>query len=188
MLIEQQNGKNKGSIEVVCGSMFSGKTEELIRRIERARFAKLKTITFKPKVDTRYHETKVVSHNSNSINSIPVENAKSILSLTNNIQVVGIDEAQFFDEGIVEVCEFLAYRGIRVIVAGLNLDSDGNPFGSMPLLLSKADFITKLHAICAECGDLAQFTSCNEDKHQLVLLGESDKYEPLCRTCFKKID
>jgi thymidine kinase len=187
MFIEQQNGKNKGSIEVVCGSMFSGKTEELIRRIERARFAKLKTKIFKPKVDTRYHETKVVSHSSTSIDSIPVESAKSILTLANNTQVVGIDEAQFFDEGIIEVCEFLADRGTRVIIAGLNLDSDGNPFGSMPTLLSKADFITKLHAICVECGDLAQFTSCKDDKQQLVLLGETDTYEPLCRMCYKKL-
>lgn len=188
MFIEQQNRHNKGSIEVVCGSMFSGKTEELIRRIERARFAKLKTIIFKPKIDVRYHETKVVSHNSNSIESIPVGDAKEILKLANNMQVIGIDEAQFFDEEIIEVCDFFADRGMRVIVAGLNLDSDGNPFGPMPQLLAKADYITKLHAICVECGDLAQYTSSKEDKKQLVLLGESETYEPLCRKCFKKID
>lgn len=187
MFIEQQNGRNKGSIEVVCGSMFSGKTEELIRRMERARFAKLKTIMFKPTIDTRYHETKVVSHGSNSIDSIPVDNASEILKLANKFQVVGIDEAQFFDDYIVDVCDFLADRGVRVIVAGLNLDSDGKPFGPMPQLLAKADYITKLHAICVQCGDLAQFTSCKDDKKQLVLLGESDTYEPLCRKCYKKI-
>lgn len=188
MFIEQQNGLNKGSIELIYGSMFSGKTEELIRRIERARFAKQKTKVFKPSIDTRYHKTEVVSHNKTSINSIPVKNAKEILKLANNIQVVGIDEAQFFTEEIVEVCEFLANRGTRVIVAGLNLDSDGNPFGYMPILLAKADYITKLHAICSKCGDLAQFSSSKLDKKQLVLLGETDSYEPLCRRCYNNIE
>ena len=186
MFIEQHFSQNNGSIEVICGSMFSGKTEELIRRIERAKFAKLKVKVFKPEIDIRYDVSKVVSHNANKIESTPIAKAKEILALSNNVQVVGIDEAQFFDEEIIEVSEFLANRGIRVIVAGLNMDSDGNPFGPMPELLAKADYITKLHAVCVQCGSPAQYTSCKDDKKQLVLLGESDKYEPLCRSCYNK--
>lgn len=184
MFIESNIRKPKGSIEVVCGSMFSGKTEELIRRINRARIAKLRCKIFKPTIDTRYHESDVVSHNKLSIESLPVEKAADIIPETTKLDVIAIDEAQFFDKDLVRVCEHLADKGLRVIVAGLDLDSNGVPFGPMPQLLARAEYVTKLHAVCVDCGDLANFTSSKADKQQLVLLGETEEYEALCRSCF----
>lgn len=186
MFIENDIRKPKGSIEVVCGSMFSGKTEELIRRIKRAQIAKLKCKVFKPSVDTRYHDVKVVSHSKLEVDSLPVAHSKDIIPETHKLDVVGIDEAQFFDDELVRVCEHLADKGIRVIIAGLDMDSDGIPFGPMPHLLARAEFVTKLHAVCVDCGDLANFTSSKADKNQLVLLGETEEYEALCRGCFNK--
>ena len=174
----------KGWIEVICGSMFSGKTEELIRRLKRAEFAKLKVEIFKPAVDVRYHEAEVVSHDSNTIRSTPVESSANILLLANDVDVVGIDEAQFFDHEIVNVCNQLASSGIRVIVAGLDMDYLGNPFGPMPALLSVAEYVTKVHAICMQCGDIANHSHRLSNSDKLVLLGETDSYEPLCRQCF----
>jgi len=186
MFLEKSNNasQKKGWIEVVCGSMFSGKTEELIRRINRARIAKQKVEIFKPKVDTRYDEEDVVSHNKNAIQSTPVDSPRNILLLANDIDVVGIDEAQFFDEGLVEVCNQLASRGIRVIVAGLDMDFSGKPFGPIPKLLATAEYVTKVHAICVKCGDLAHYSHRLTDAENLVLLGELDEYEPLCRVCY----
>jgi thymidine kinase len=179
-------GEKRGWIEVICGSMFSGKTEELIRRLKRVGIANLNVAVFKPKLDNRYHEEKIVSHDTNAIHSIPVEKALDILPLVSNVDVVGIDEAQFFDEAIMEVCEQLALKGIRVIVAGLDMDFQGRPFGSMPQLLAMADYITKLHAICVQCGHIAHvsYRTINEEKQ--VLLGERDVYEPRCRVCAVK--
>jgi thymidine kinase len=179
-------GERRGWIEVICGSMFSGKTEELIRRLKRVGIANLKVAVFKPKLDTRYHEEKIVSHDTNAVHSTPVAKAGDILTLVGDVDVVGIDEAQFFDEGILEVCEQLALKGIRVIVAGLDMDYQGLPFGFMPQLLAMADYITKLHAICVQCGHIAHvsFRTINEEKQ--VLLGERDVYEPRCRTCAVK--
>ena len=174
----------KGWIEVICGSMFSGKTEELIRRLKRAKIAKQNVEIFKPKIDTRFHEMHVVSHDSNTIHSTPVESSSKILSMTDNVEVVGIDEAQFFDEGITAVCETLAARGIRVIVAGLDMDYLGKPFGPMPALLAIAEYVTKVHAICMRCGNLANHSHRMTDESSLVLLGETNNYEPLCRDCF----
>lgn len=174
----------KGSIEVICGSMFSGKTEELIRRMKRAQFAKQKVEIFKPAIDTRYDEVKVVSHDSNSIHSTPVPSSSNILLLANDVTVVGIDEAQFFDEGLVSVCNQLADSGIRVIVAGLDMDYLGKPFGPMPALLAIAEYVTKVHAICMRCGNLANHSHRMTDESSLVLLGETNNYEPLCRDCF----
>jgi len=186
-LENKNNGKiPKGWIEVIAGSMFSGKTEELIRRMKRAKIAKQKVEIFKPQIDIRYSEDKVVSHDSNYIPSIPVENSSFILNLIDDVEVVGIDEAQFFDSGIFEVCNELANKGIRVIVAGLDMDFKGKPFGPMPQLIAVAEYVTKVHAICMKCGDLAHYShrlSANED---LVQLGEKDVYEPLCRNCFNK--
>lgn len=176
----------RGSIEVITGSMFSGKTEELIRRLRRAQFAGLKVEIFKPSLDKRYSETRVVSHDEKSIVSTPVDNASAILLLAGDVNVVGIDEAQFFDNSIVEVCNKLADEGIRIIAAGLDMDFMGNPFGPMPALLSIAEFVTKVHAICMRCGNLAQYSFRKSDEEQVVVLGEKDKYEPLCRSCYNE--
>ncbi len=176
----------RGSIEVITGSMFSGKTEELIRRLRRAQFAGLKVEIFKPSTDKRFSESKIVSHDEKSIVSTPVENPSSILLLAGDIRVVGIDEAQFFDDTIVDVCSKLADNGIRVVIAGLDMDFKGNPFGPMPALLAIAEYITKLHAICMRCGNLAQYSFRKSEEEQVVLLGEKDIYEPLCRDCFNK--
>jgi thymidine kinase len=176
----------RGSIELITGSMFSGKTEELIRRLRRAQFAGLRVEIFKPSLDTRYSETRVVSHDEKSINSTPVDNASSILLLAGDVDVVGIDEAQFFNESIVEVCNKLADSGVRVLVAGLDMDFMGKPFGPMPALLAIAEYITKVHAICMRCGNLAQYSHRKSNEAQVVLLGEKDIYEPLCRGCYNK--
>jgi thymidine kinase len=176
----------RGSIEVITGSMFSGKTEELIRRLRRAQFAGLKVEIFKPSLDKRYSETRVVSHDEKSIVSTPVDNASAILLLAGDVNVIGIDEAQFFDNSIVEVCNKLADEGIRIIAAGLDMDFMGNPFGPMPALLSIAEFVTKVHAICMRCGNLAQYSFRKSDEDQVVVLGEKDKYEPLCRSCYNE--
>lgn len=176
----------RGTIEVITGSMFSGKTEELIRRLRRARFAGLRVEIFKPTVDNRYSGTMIVSHDDKSIMSTPVENAASILLLADNVDVVGIDEAQFFDASVVEVSKKLADSGVRVVVAGLDMDFMGNPFGPMPALLAIAEYITKVHAICMRCGSLAQFSHRKSEESQVVVLGEKDKYEPLCRECYIK--
>jgi thymidine kinase len=176
--------RRKGWIEVVCGSMFSGKTEELIRRLKRAKIAKQRVEIFKPAIDKRYDDINVVSHDSNSIISTPVENASSILLLANEVDVVGIDEAQFMDMEIVAVCDQLANKGIRVIVAGLDMDYLGKPFGPMPALMAIAEYITKVHAVCVQCGNLANHSHRIINDEKLVLLGEKDSYEPLCRDCF----
>ncbi len=189
MFIERDVNSQKkiGSIEVVCGSMFSGKTEELIRRLKRAKIARQRVEIYKPEIDVRYSETEVVSHDENSIRSTPVENSSNILLLTGNVDVVGIDEAQFFDIGLVEVVIKLANMGIRVIVAGLDMDFKGAPFGPMPGLMAVADYVTKVHAICVRCGSIAQFSHRLSAKNQVVLLGEKEQYEPLCRSCFLKV-
>jgi thymidine kinase len=181
----QPSGK-RGSIEVITGSMFSGKTEELIRRLRRAQFAGLKVEIFKPSLDKRYSETRVVSHDDKSIVSTPVDNPSAILLLAGDVDVIGIDEAQFFDSSIVEVCNKLADDGIRILVAGLDLDFLGNPFGPMPALLSIAEYVTKVHAICMRCGNLAQYSYRKSEESQVVLLGEKNLYEPLCRNCYNK--
>ena len=178
------NTGRSGWIEVITGSMFSGKTEELIRRLKRANFANLKVEIFKPVIDTRYSESKVVSHDSNSIVSTQVESASNISLMANNVDVVGIDEAQFFDNGLVEVCNRLADSGIRVIVAGLDMDFMGNPFGPVPALISIAEYVTKVHAICMRCGNLAHYSYRKSDTDKIVLLGEKDIYEALCRNCY----
>ena len=177
---------SRGSIEVVCGSMFSGKTEELIRRMKRAQFAKLKVEIFKPAIDVRYSEAEVVSHDRNAIQSTPVDSSQNILLMPNDVDVVGIDEAQFFDMGIVEVANELARRGIRVICAGLDMDFKGVPFGPMPALMAIADDVYKTHAICVHCGDLAYVSHRTVSSDKRVLLGETESYEPLCRTCYEK--
>jgi thymidine kinase len=174
----------RGSIEVITGSMFSGKTEELIRRLRRAQFAGLKVEIFKPSLDKRYSETRVVSHDDKSILSTPVDNATAILLFAGDVNVVGIDEAQFFDNSIVEVCNTLADNGIRVVIAGLDMDFMGKPFGPMPALLSIAEYVTKVHAICMRCGNLAQYSFRKSEDEQVVLLGEKNLYEPLCRECY----
>ena len=181
-----ENAKKSGCIEVICGSMFSGQTEELIRRLRRAKFAHLKVEIFKPMIDVRYSEEEVVSHNATSILSTPVESSSSILLLSHDVDVVGIDEAQFFDDGIIEVCQKLANSGIRVIVAGLDMDYLGKPFGPMPTLMAIAEHVDKVHAICVKCGDPAQHSHRLSESDKLVELGETDKYEPLCRHCFNK--
>jgi len=175
-----------GRIEVVCGSMFSGKTEELIRRMKRAKFAKQKVEIFKPAIDTRYSDNDVVSHDQNAIPSTPVETSSSILLLTSDIEVVGIDEAQFLDMGLIDVCNQLANRGVRVIVAGLDMDFRGVPFGPMPGLCAIADDVTKVHAICVRCGSLAYLSHRLVHNDKQVLLGEKMEYEPLCRDCYQK--
>jgi len=176
----------RGSIELITGSMFSGKTEELIRRLRRAQFAGLKVEIFKPSLDRRYSETRVVSHDDKSINSTPVDNATSILLLAGECDVIGIDEAQFFDQSIVDVCNKLADNGIRIVVAGLDMDFMGVPFGPIPALLAIAEYVTKVHAICMRCGNLAQYSYRKSHESQQVLLGEKDIYEPLCRSCYNK--
>ena len=177
------NGEKRGWIEVICGSMFSGKTEELIRRLKRVKIANLKVEIFKPAIDTRFDEMKIVSHDTNAILSTPVDSSQSILLFAQDVDVVGIDEAQFFDAEIANVCEQLALRGIRVIVAGLDMDYLGNPFGQMPALLAKADYITKLHAICMKCGNIANISYRKVTEGPQVVLGEKDLYEPRCRHC-----
>jgi thymidine kinase len=190
MFIEPKRGKAKdtksGWIEVITGSMFSGKTEELIRRLKRAQIAKLNVEIFKPKIDVRYDENDIVSHNQNAIRSTPVNTAEEILLLSGNCDVVGIDEAQFLDQSIVEVCNKLSFQGKRVIVAGLDMDSKGLPFGSIPQLLAVAEYVTKVHAICMKCGDIAHFSYRKTDIENLILLGEHDTYEARCRTCFQE--
>lgn len=176
----------RGSVEVIAGSMFSGKTEELIRRLKRARIAGLKVEIFKPAIDTRYSDNLVVSHDENSIPSTPVDNASAILLLANEVDVIGVDEAQFFDEAIVDVCTEIADRGIRVVAAGLDMDYAGKPFGPMPRLMAVAEYVTKVHAICVDCGNLANHSYRLADGKSVVLLGEKDIYKPLCRNCFNK--
>ncbi len=176
-----------GRIEVVCGSMFSGKTEELIRRMRRAMFARQKTGIFKPSMDTRYSNHDVVSHDHNSIISTPVDTSASILLLASDLEVVGIDEAQFFDEGLIPVCNTLANNGVRVIIAGLDMDYKGNPFGPMPGLCAIADEVTKVHAICVRCGAQAYISHRLVHNDKRVLLGEREEYEPLCRGCYQKV-
>ena len=186
MFIERDlnTGKRMGSIEVITGSMFSGKTEELIRRLKRAGYAKQRIEIFKPAIDVRYSEVDVVSHDENSIRSTPVENSSNILLLSAAVDVVGIDEAPFFDKHLVDVVVKLANQGTRVIVAGLDMDFKGNPFGPIPGLMAVADFVTKVHAVCMRCGSVAQFSHRMSEKEQVVLLGEKDIYEPLCRRCY----
>ncbi len=180
------NQEQFGWIEVISGSMFSGKTEELIRRLKRAQFAKLKVEIFKPIVDTRYHEDMVVSHDANEIRSTPVPAAANIRILADTCDVIGIDEAQFFDDEIVTVCNDLANKGVRVIVAGLDMDFKGNPFGPMPALMATAEYVTKVHAICTRTGNLANYSYRKSSNDNLVLLGETEEYEPLSRAAYYK--
>ncbi len=180
--------KKTGSLEVIAGSMFSGKTEELIRRLKRAKIARQKVEIFKPAIDVRYSASEVVSHDENSISSTPVSNSANILLLSGNVDVIGIDEAQFFDKGLVEVAVKLANLGIRVIVAGLDMDFKGEPFGPIPELMAVADHVDKVHAICVKCGNVAQFSHRLSNKEQIVLLGEKDVYEPLCRGCYREVN
>ena len=177
----------QGWIEVIVGSMFSGKTEELIRRLNRAKIARQKVEIFKPHIDVRYSDDEVVSHDSNSIRSTPVETSANILLLASNVDVVGIDEAQFFDDGLSEVCNELANQGVRVIVAGLDMDFRGKPFGPIPNIMACAEYVTKVHAICMRCGNLANYSHRLSEADKLVVLGEKEEYEPLCRPCYYKI-
>ncbi|MBC8344294.1 MAG: thymidine kinase [Bacteroidetes bacterium] len=177
---------DKGWIEVIAGPMFSGKTEELIRRLKRAKIANLKVSIFKPKVDTRYSSDEVVSHDANAIPSIRVERAIEIIEFYEEADVIGIDEVQFFNEAIVDVIQYLALKGKRVIVAGLDMDSNGKPFGPMPALLTVSEYVTKLHAICIECGSLASHSFRISEEKSQILIGEKDSYQPLCRQCFHK--
>lgn len=187
MFLENNNAqRRRGWVEVICGSMFSGKTEELIRRLKRAQFAKQKVEIFKPRIDTRYHELKVVSHQGTEILSTPVPSSANILLMATDADVIGIDEAQFFDEELPNVASELANRGIRVIAAGLDLDYTGKPFGPMPLLMASAEYVTKVHAICMQCGELAYVSHRKTNDSALVVLGETESYEPLCRSCFNK--
>ncbi|MCE1198757.1 MAG: thymidine kinase [Marinilabiliales bacterium] len=190
MFIESNlnSGRKRGCIEVIVGSMFSGKTEELIRRLRRAEIARQRVEIFKPTVDTRYSFTEVVSHNENSIRSTAIDNSSTILLLSSDIDVIGIDEAQFFDENLVEVCNKLADLGIRVIVAGLDMDFRGKPFGPMPGLMACAEYVTKVHAVCMRCGEIAHFSHRLSDAEKLVMLGEKESYEPLCRSCFQAVN
>lgn len=187
MFIEPNiRGERRGWIEVVCGSMFSGKTEELIRRLKRARIANLNVEIFKPGIDVRYDKVKIVSHDTNAIQSTPVDNSQKILLLAQDADVIGIDEAQFFDEELPKVCDDLALRGVRVIVAGLDMDYLGNPFGPMPDLMAKADYVTKVHAICVKCGNIANYSYRKVPNDDQVMLGELDVYEPRCRICYNQ--
>lgn len=186
MFSETQNNARKGWIEVICGSMFSGKTEELIRRIRRAQIARQKIEIFKPYIDTRYAEKKVVSHDANEMHSHSVSFSEEIFKMVKDADVVAIDEVQFFDTGIVNVCNVLANKGIRVITAGLDKDYLGNPFGPMPALMACAEYVTKVHAVCVRCGALANFSHRISKDNSLILLGEKNNYEPLCRECFVK--
>lgn len=183
-LENSKKGKPKGWIEVICGSMFSGKTEELIRRLKRASIARQKVEIFKPALDKRYHEQDIVSHDAHTIHSTPVESSSQILLMVGEVDVVAIDEAQFFDDELSNVCETLANRGIRVIVAGLDMDYLGKPFGPLPQLLSVAEYVTKVHAICIHCGDLAHYSFRTANNSSRIMLGEQESYLPLCRTCF----
>jgi len=178
-------GQRSGWIEVICGSMFSGKTEELIRRLKRAKIANQRVEIYKPTKDDRYHETKVVSHDENAISSTPVKESALILDVPPDVRVIGVDEAQFFDDRLPQVCETLALRGVRVIVAGLDMDFLGNPFGPMPSLLAMAEYVTKVHAICPHCGNLATHSYRLTAEQETVVLGEKDKYEPRCRICYQ---
>jgi thymidine kinase len=180
------SGERRGWIEVVSGSMFSGKTEELIRRLKRAKIANLKVEIFKPAIDLRYDELNIISHDTNAIQSTPIDNSQKILLLAQGADVIGIDEAQFFDEELPKVCDELALRGVRVIVAGLDMDYLGKPFGPMPSLLAKADFVTKVHAICVICGNIANYSYRKVPNDDQVMLGELDVYEPRCRICYNK--
>ncbi|MCF8302817.1 MAG: thymidine kinase [Bacteroidales bacterium] len=182
--VSQKQGR--GWIEVICGSMFSGKTEELIRRLKRARIAGQKTEIFKPNIDTRYDEIRVVSHDEKFIESTPVQTSEQILFYATDYDVVGIDEAQFFDEELTDICNQLADSGIRVIVAGLDMDYKGKPFGPMPKLIATAEYVTKVHAICVRCGNLAQYSYRKIENEQLVVLGEQNEYAPLCRKCYNE--
>lgn len=185
MFIEPQiRGQRAGWIEVICGSMFSGKTEELIRRLKRAKIAKQRVEIFKPKIDTRYDEQRVVSHDENHVLSTPIPHSRELIALSEGVNVVGIDEAQFFDRELADHCQELALKGIRVIVAGLDMDFRGKPFGPMPDLLAVAEYITKVHAICPHCGNLATHSYRLGDRNDTVVLGERDLYEPRCRNCF----
>lgn len=186
MFLESQinHPMKKGSIEVICGSMFSGKTEELLRRLKRAEFAKLKISVFKPNVDVRYHNNKVVSHDSNTIASTSVNSATEILDLVDDSVVIAVDEAQFFNHDLVDVCNTLANEGKRVIIAGLDMDFLGNPFGVMPQLLAVAEHVSKVHAICIDCGSTANHSFRLTKNKELLQLGEKDEYKPLCRKCF----
>ena len=187
MFIEPLHGNSaRGWIEVICGSMFSGKTEELIRRLKRARIANLSVQIFKPAIDVRFDAENIVSHDERAIKSTPVDKSSDILDMAGSVNVVGIDEAQFFDEGIVSVCNDLAARGVRVIVAGLDMDYTGRPFGKIPDLLAIADYITKLHAICVVCGHIASFSYRKTSGGAQVVLGEKELYEPRCRSCYQK--
>ena len=188
MFLETQieHPMQKGSIEVICGSMFSGKTEELLRRLKRAKYAKLNIKIFKPKMDTRYDKEKVVSHDDNFIDSITVDCSNDIIKLCENADVVAIDEAQFFDKELYVVCNKLATKGIRLIVAGLDMDFLGKPFGPIPNLLAIAEHITKVHAICVNCGAIANHSFRKSEEVQLVKLGQQQEYKPLCRKCFNK--
>ena len=186
MFLEPRKAGPKGWIELICGSMFSGKTEELIRRLKRAQYANLKVEIFKPVIDIRYDEANIVSHDANSIKSTPINSSSNLLLISANVDIVGIDEAQFFDEGLPEVCETLASKGIRVIVAGLDMDFLGNPFGPVPALMAKAEFVTKVHAICMRCGDFATHSYRLAASDITLLLGEKENYEPRCRNCFNE--
>ena len=178
--------KKSGCVEVICGSMFSGKTEELIRRLKRAQFANQKIAVFKPVVDNRYSDVDVVSHDLHSVKSQPISDPAEMLGIDNDIQVVGIDEAQFFDESLVGVCQTLANKGVRVVIAGLDTDFLGKPFGPMPALMAIAEDVQKVHAICVKCGSLANHSHRLTKSHDLVVLGEKDAYEPLCRQCYNE--
>src|SRR6478609_2521931 len=187
MFIEPNiSGERRGWIEVISGSMFSGKTEELIRRLKRAKIANLKVEIFKPSKDVRFDAVKIVSHDTNAIISTPIDNSQKILLLAQGVDVIGVDEAQFFDEELPGVCDELALRGVRVIVAGLDMDYLGNPFGPVPSLLAKADFVTKVHAICVICGNIANYSYRKVPNDDRVMLGELDVYEPRCRICYNK--
>jgi thymidine kinase len=178
-------GQRTGWIEVICGSMFSGKTEELIRRLKRAKIAGQRVEIFKPKLDTRYDAIKVVSHDANAIDATPIPKPNKMLENLEGVQVIGIDEAQFFDNTLTDVCQKLALSGIRVIIAGLDMDYRGKPFGAMPHLLAVAEYITKVHAICQQCGNLATHSYRKAQDQSAILLGEKDSYEPRCRTCYE---
>lgn len=190
MFLEQipSEARQTGWIEVICGSMFSGKTEELIRRLKRVEFAQQKLLLFKPAIDNRYHEEQVVSHKGSALEAIPVKDSSEIMTHWKKERIVAIDEAQFFDNGLIEVCTDLAKRGVRVVIAGLDMDYLGKPFGPMPHLLCIAEYVTKVHAICVSCGNLAQYSHRTTKDEGQVLVGAVEKYEPLCRSCYNKIE
>lgn len=190
MFLEQipSEARQNGWIEVICGSMFSGKTEELIRRLKRVEFAQQKLLLFKPAIDNRYHEEQVVSHKGSALEAVPVKDSSEILKHWKKERIVAIDEAQFFDDGLIAVCTDLAKHGVRVIIAGLDMDYLGKPFGPMPSLLCQAEYVTKVHAICVSCGNLAQYSHRTTKDEGQVLVGAVEKYEPLCRSCYNKIE